>query len=407
MKIALLHYSFWPEIGGVEQVMRDQANMLHRAGHQVRVISGISFDPGDGYRVELIPELAPDYALNIQVQSVLERGQADQNFNRYRALLVQALKLVLAEVELTLVHNVFTMHHNLALTRALHDIAPDHRMVAWTHDLAATNSDYALPNPTQPPWNLMRTSSPHVTYVAISDLRAKEVEAQLKPSVAPQVIPNPVDPIRLFGLSPEMAVSYASLMLPERDFVFLLPAQVMPRKNIDFAIEAVKQIRVMGQNPLLLITGAPVPRSPSSQRYGDFLRDSLPEELEGHVIFVSDFFAVIDEILRDLYLLADCLLFPSGREGFGLPVIEAAMFRLPVWCRDVPAFEAIKGDGAAFLLNDLAKVSDAMAWLETQPHFRQQRRCRRLFDPSEIYRQHYEPLFGSLKLVTPKGDAGS
>ena len=63
-------------------------------------------------------------------------------------------------------------------TRALHDLAPRHKLVAWTHDLTATNSDYALPNPTQPPWNLMRTSSPEVTYVATSKLRADELEVK-------------------------------------------------------------------------------------------------------------------------------------------------------------------------------------------------------------------------------------
>jgi glycosyltransferase involved in cell wall biosynthesis len=397
MKIALLHYSFWPEIGGVEQVMRDQANLLHRAGHEVTVLTGIGSNPGERYRVELLPELAPDFPLNAQVRAVLERGQADQTFSQYRSALVEVLDRVLGAVDVTFVHNIFTLHHNLALTRALHDVAPRHRLVAWTHDLVAGSSDYALPNPTQPPWNLMRTRHPQVTYAATSELRAGELAKSLRPAGEPAaVIPDPVDSIRVYGLTPELADSYPILALPERDFVFLLPAQATPRKNIDFAIEVLGKLRAMERNPLLFITGAKVPQSAASDRYGDYLRQSLPPELLPHIVFVSDFFPVGDATLRDLYLLSDCLLFPSKQEGFGLPVIEAARYRLPVWCRNVPAYQAVAEDGAAFLLEDSSKLPEAVAWLENQPIFRQQRRCRRLFDPGVLYRQHYTPLLESL-----------
>lgn len=395
MKIALLHYSFWPETGGVEHILRDQANMLCRAGHEVKVLSGVGLDTGEDYAFELLPELAPDYELNVSVRTVLERGQSDQNFNKYRSVLVEALSPAFTGMDLVLVHNILTMHTNLALTRALHDLAPYHKMVAWTHDMVATNSDFALPNPTKPPWNLMRTRSPDVTYVAISELRSDELKAHLAPKVEPRIIPNMVDPVRLFGLTPEMRESLPSLSLPERDFVFLLPARIMLRKNIEFALEVVKKLAEMGRNPLLLITGAKVTNSPASERYGEFLRQSLPKDLLSHVVFVSDFFVIQDDTLRDLYLLSDCLLFPSKQEGFGLPVIEASLYRMPVWCSNVPAFQAMEGEGAC-LLNDLAKLPDAVAWLEGQPTFRQQRKCRRLFDPAGIYHKYYEPFFASL-----------
>jgi glycosyltransferase involved in cell wall biosynthesis len=396
MKIALLHYSTWPKMGGVENVVRDQANMLVNAGHEVKVLTGAGLDTGEGYKFVPVPQLAPDFELNKSVRAVLDRGQSDQNFNKYRSVLVETLGTALAGMDVTFVHNIFTMHYNLACTQALHDLAPRHKMIAWTHDLTATNSDFALPNPTQPPWNLMRTSARDVTYVATSDLRAAEIKTQLKPPVAPRVIPNPVDPARLFGLTPEMRTALLALEIPWRDFVFLLPARVMVRKNIDFAIEIVKKLREQGRNPLLLITGAKVPDSPASEHYGAFLRQSLPEDLHGHVIFLSDYFLVQDDTLRDLYLLSDCLFFPSKQEGFGLPVLEAALHRMPVWCRDIPAFRALEGSGS-FLLDDLAKLPDAINWLEAQSPFRQQRRCRRLFDPTILYSKYYEPLLNSLQ----------
>jgi len=395
MKIALLHYTFWPEMGGVEHVIRDQANMLRRAGHEVKVLCGKGLETGEDYGFELLRELAPEDELNTSVRTVLERGQSDQNFNRYRSVLVEVLGAALKGMDLTLVHNIFTMHNNLALTQALHDLAPRHRMVAWTHDLVITNSDFALPNPTKPPWNLMQTASPDVVYVATSELRANELRARLNPKVESRVIPDPLDLVRLFALTPEMRESLGSLDLPDRDFVFFLPARIAPRKNIEFALEVVRKLCGMGRNPLLLITGAKVSNSAASASYGEFLRHSLPKELLSHVVFVSDFFVVQDDTLRDLYLLSDCLLFPSKQEGFGLPVIEAALHRMPVWCSNVPAFGVMEG-GGAFLLDDLAKLSDAVAWLESQPTFLQQRKCRRMFDPAGIYRKYYEPLFASI-----------
>jgi glycosyltransferase involved in cell wall biosynthesis len=396
MKIALLHYSAWPEMGGVENVIRDQANMLVHAGHQVKVITGEGTDPQEGSEFALLPELAPNFELNKAVRSVLERGQADQKFTQYRSMLAEALGRAFSGMDAIFVHNIFTVHHNLACTQALHDLAPRHRLLAWTHDMAAGNSDFALPNPNQPPWNLMRTSSRDVTYIATSDLRASELKLQLSLPALPQVIPDMVDPERLFGLTKEMRTALWSLEIPWRDFVFLLPARLLVRKNIDFAIEVMKKLRADGRNPLLLITGGQVNNSPTAQHYGDFLRQSLPPELENHVIFLSDYFVVRDDTLRDLFLLSDCLFFPSTQEGFGLPILEAALHRMPVWCRDIPSYRALNGSGS-FLLDDLAKLTDAVGWLELQPAFRQQRRCRRLFDPVIIYSKYYEPLLDSLK----------
>jgi glycosyltransferase involved in cell wall biosynthesis len=167
------------------------------------------------------------------------------------------------------------------------------------------------------------------------------------------------------------------------------------RKNIEFALEIVKKLCEMGRNPLLLITGAGVANNTASQHYGQFLRQSMSKDLLSHIVFVSDFFVVQDDTLRDLYLLSDCLLFPSKQEGFGLPIIEAGLYRLPIWCRDIPAFEAVEGEGA-FMLTDLAKLPDAVYWLETIPTFRLQRKARRQYDPATVYTRYYEPLLPTL-----------
>ena len=395
MKIALIHYTTWPEVGGVENMVRDQANMLVAAGHEVKVLSGAGGDPKEGYEFVLVPEMAPDFPLNKAVRAVLDKGQMDQSFNFYRSKLIDALDAAMAGVQLTIVHNIFTVHFNLPLTRALHDLAGRYKMIAWTHDMTATNTDFALPNPNQPPWSLMRTPSKDVIYVATSDLRAAELKIQLKFSATPQIIPNVVDPARLFGCTPDVRKALLALEIPWRDFVFLLPSRIMVRKNVEFAIEVVKELIALGRNPLLLVTAGKARESASAEHYSAFMRQSIPPELERNIIFVSDYFPVPDEALRDLYLLSDCLFFPSRSEGFGLPVLEAAMHRMPVWCQEIPAYRALEGSGS-FVFNDLVQLPEAVDWLEQQPAFRQQRRCRRLFDPIIVYSRYYDAFLNSI-----------
>ncbi len=401
MKIAILHYTSWPEIGGVENVAHDQAALLCRQGHEVLLISGQGKDPDDGYAFTTPKQLAPDYPLHLDVRKILDSGQADQNFNKYRAELVELLRPMFKEADVTIVHNIFTMHFNLPLTLALHDLSKEFRMIAWTHDLVAGGkSDYALPNPDKPPWNLMSMAAANVPYVAASDQRRNEIEAALKPVPDVSVVPNVVDLGRLFNLSLEMRESLEALALAERDFIFLLPSKLLVRKNVEFAIEIIKKLKEDGRSPLLLITAPDEKYNKAAQQYAKFLHDSLPSKLKRYVVFVNDFFPVEQRMLVDLYLIADCLLFPSKSEGFGLPLIEAALYRLPILCNTVPAFWSTQGEGC-FTLEKMEQLDDAINWLESQPTFRLQRLVRRQFDGKYIYRKFYKPLLESVESAPP------
>ena len=70
---------------------------------------------------------------------------------------------------------------------------------------------------------------------------------------------------------------------------------------------------------------------------------------------------------------------------------------LPVWCQDIPAYRALEGAGS-FAFKDIAQLPDAVDWLEQQPAFRQQRRCRRLFDPIILYSRYYDSFINSIPI---------
>ena len=52
-----------------------------------------------------------------------------------------------------------------------------------------------------------------------------------------------------------------------------------------------------------------------------------------------------DDGLADMYAAADCFVFPSRVEGFGIPLLEAARCGCPVACSDIPVFREILPEG--------------------------------------------------------------
>ncbi len=72
-------------------------------------------------------------------------------------------------------------------------------------------------------------------------------------------------------------------------------------------------------------------------------------ELNRHVFWFQN---ASDELLEKIYAVSTCLLYPSEGEGFGLPLIEAAIKKLPVIARDIPIFREVAGDNVFFFPDD-------------------------------------------------------
>lgn len=68
-----------------------------------------------------------------------------------------------------------------------------------------------------------------------------------------------------------------------------------------------------------------------------------------------------DDDLADLYAAADCFVYPSLAEGFGIPLVEAAKLGCPVACSDIPPFREVLGPHALFFSpRDTAAIGSAM-----------------------------------------------
>jgi glycosyltransferase involved in cell wall biosynthesis len=73
-----------------------------------------------------------------------------------------------------------------------------------------------------------------------------------------------------------------------------------------------------------------------------------------------------DEQLVAIYEASTCLIAASEGEGFGLPLVEAAHFGIPILARDLPVFREVVGDSATYFSGYSAGALESalLEWLE-------------------------------------------
>ncbi len=154
-----------------------------------------------------------------------------------------------------------------------------------------------------------------------------------------QVIPNGVDVSRFLKLEPLTKKLVEQLDLLNADPILLLPVRITPRKNIELALQVAAEMRNEQPRTTLIITGPLGPHNPANVEYFKKLQ-SLRQELalEKNVYFLAELVDgyLPDEVVSDFYQLADLLFLPSFEEGFGIPVLEAGLAGMPVFCADIP-----------------------------------------------------------------------
>ena len=332
-----------------------------------------------GLRVIRIAELDSRHPGVLRDFASLAAGEVTEGHERLVATIVRRLRPQVERADRVVVHNAFTLHKNAALTEALARLAAerDGRFIAWTHDLAWTDPQYRAQLHDGRPWSLFATALPGVRYVAVSEKAAEELRAIARlPRSAIAVVPNGADPVAVLGLSASGSRLATALGLFDADPLLLLPVRMTRRKRIEVAIDAVARLRRTAPRATLVVTGGPGAHNPAN---ADYARELATRAGDGVLLLHARRVKPSDRVVSDLYALADALVLPSANEGFGLPVLEAGLHRLPVICTDIPALRAIAGDDATYIGPDAggAELADAIATrLAADPVARLHRRAR-------------------------------
>jgi glycosyltransferase involved in cell wall biosynthesis len=345
-RISILHYAAPPIIGGVESTIYHHARLLSKAGYSVQVVAGrgAEFSPDVGFT--LIPEVDSNHPTVLQTGNALAQGQVTSEFDELRNQLAESLQAAMQDSSVLIVHNAHTLHKNLALTAALHQLHSQGwlPMIAWSHDFAWQDPLYTSSLHPGYPWDLLRQAWPGVYYVAVSQDRAASLAELLGVAQnAIQVITPGIDPVSSWGLDEPVQSLVERLSLLEADPLLLLPARLTRRKNIELAVRVTAALQAYLPRPTLLVTGPPGPHNPKNLAYLEQLQNLRAElGMQARVIFLAELgpdgspLLLNDASLPGLFRLADALLFPSHREGFGIPVLEAGLARLPVFAADIP-----------------------------------------------------------------------
>ena len=258
-----------------------------------------------------------------------EKARLREGFRVWRADESSAYRLGMAtnrRPSIVIVHNVFTMPFDLAWTEELVALTysrPDIRWINWVHDVR---------------W---AEKVPKALHIAVSEHRKAEYAKITRDPV--HVIPNGCDAKAVLGLTERIS----ALQLEKAPLVLLQPTRFVRRKNIEMGL------RVLAELPkaIYLVTAAPDPHQKDGLKYFRELK-RLAKDLgvSKRVHFLGEKAVLSDDDVRSLYQMADLLFFPSIQEGYGLPLIEAALHQVPVFCSDIPAHREVAVQATFFKL---------------------------------------------------------
>lgn len=409
-KVGILHYSAPPVIGGVENVILAHVRLFIEAGCSVAVLAGRGGPESlpSGTEFMGIPEMDSQHPQIVEMSRELEEGRVPPHFEDVTNGLAEALAPGLQTIDLLIVHNVFTKHFNLPLTTALFrllDRGVIRRCVAWCHDLTWTSPNSRSRVHVGYPWDLLRKQRSDIRYVTVSQERQRELAGLFGcPPEQIEVIYNGVDPQELLALSEDGLDLINRLDLWDSDFNLLMPVRVTQAKNIELALHVVAALKAKGLRPKLIVTGPPDPHDPANMQYFQRLMN-LREELGvvNQMRFVygsgpnpAEPLTVEMPIVAQLLRVSDALFMPSHREGFGMPVLEAGLAGIPIFCStQVPAGTEIgRGDIISFAPDaDAREVAGLiLTWMENDPVFRLRRRVRQELTWRGIFQRQILPL---------------
>lgn len=155
----------------------------------------------------------------------------------------------------------------------------------------------------------------------------------------------------------------ADITLP-KEFIFY-PAAIWPHKNHRTLIEAMRILKDKFPSLHAVCTGV-VKRKELLHELEELIQK---EGLSGRVSFLG---FVSDGSLRDIYAKTKAMVFPSSFEGFGIPLVEAFQFGVPVIAADNSSItEVVHGAGILVETGSASALARAIEKVLTDTNLRE------------------------------------
>lgn len=411
--MVMTHYTYPPVVGGVESVMQKHAELLSDHGYLVKILSGRGESQNPKIDLKLSRLLDSAHPKVLEMKKALDKGEIPPNFYSAKDEIKGWLTSHIKNAKLIIAHNICTLHKNLPFTAALYEIIQENpalRLIAWNHDFAWTNIQYQSQVYDRWPWDLLKKtwSEDRHTHVTISMDRQRLLAELLEIHPAKiEVIPSGIELPKILGLGEQTVDIIRRFSLLDAYPILLLPARITKRKNIELAMRIVSELKTHYPTASLIVTGPPGPHNPKNRGYfGELLKlrsqlglDPNPDKTnkKARVVFLAEHIEgfISSDIVFDLFRISDALLFPSLQEGFGIPVLEAGINGIPIFCSDIQPFHETAGDYANyFQLNDSPPdiARKVIAYLDKSKTSQLKRVVRQKYTWEGVYTDRIKPL---------------
>lgn len=350
--VALVHFAYPPHIGGVELLLKEHAVILENLGYHVTVLTGSGSLELPNVTLHEVPEFQSllNYDKKLQ-DKILDKGIVDEDFYNMSKKLYKIMEERFAKQDTIIIHNMLTIPRNLPFVHAFKKYATDHpekNIIAWTHDhfyileekirniKELASSDFEV--------ELLTTPVPNAQYVVISKT-FKNILLQVVdiPDDNVHVVPNGIHIKRLLEMDDSIWKMISKQKLLDAFPLVLSPVNILPRKNIEYSLNTIHELKKQYPHIRYLITGMPS-RHRDTKEYMNKIHQQIEDlKLKTNVLFLSNYFDrfVKDSELHDLYSISDLVFYFSNSENFGIPILEAAATKTPIFVSNLAVFHEI------------------------------------------------------------------
>jgi glycosyltransferase involved in cell wall biosynthesis len=358
-KITLLHFSYPPNIGGVEVFIKEQAKILAKLGYEITILTGSGKEIDPSIRLIQIPELQSIYNTNQALyEEIMTKGTTSQGFLELAKIIEDKITKEFESQDVIIVHNMLSLTHNIPFIYAFKKYVLNHqekRVISWIHDHKYIGfdkvriKDFSLPSDVN---NLLTEKIDDVRYIAISNSLKNLVSkvTNLK-SEEITVIPNGINIKEFLEIDDSVFEVFEKNNLMERFPVILSPVNIIERKNIEFSLDILYHLKKVYPNLAYVLTGK-ISHHKEGEKYLEMLNRKIEEySLKNNVIFLNESIkrSLHKSEVHDFYSLCDIIFYFSKSENFGLPLLEATLTKTPIFLSDLLVFREVGGENFSYV----------------------------------------------------------
>jgi len=185
------------------------------------------------------------------------------------------------------------------------------------------------------------------------------------PDLKAKVIITPIPPVEKTIRRVSLPARLTDLGIAENKYL-LFVSTLEPRKNLENLVNAYAALPLELRNEYSLVLAGG-----KGWRDEAIIETITKLQKDGCKIIRPGY--ISDEEKEALYSNASAFVMPSHYEGFGMPLLEAMQYGIPVVCSDIGVFHEVAGPAAAYFdKDDTNSIASVLKDVLTNPSLRQQ-----------------------------------